>query len=147
VRDCHTCRAESAQCADQFTGNLREIRTVFSQTSPPCAFICISALLPTTMAVRAQFENSSEIGVFAKLTNAYCLAAYGGSETFKVFESELADHIPVVYTTINGCRIIGRLSAGGLELKMIVNVILIVSQATNADSSSPTQLLTKNFYT
>lgn len=64
------------------------------------------------MAVRAQFENSSEIGVFAKLTNAYCLAAYGGSETFKVFETELADHIPVVYTTINGCRIVGRLSAG-----------------------------------
>ena len=34
------------------------------------------------MAVRAQFENSNEIGVFAKLTNAYCLAAIGASETF-----------------------------------------------------------------
>lgn len=29
-----------------------------------------------------QFENSSEIGVFAKLTNKYCLTAIGGSENF-----------------------------------------------------------------
>lgn len=34
------------------------------------------------MAVRAQFENSNEIGVFAKLTNAYCLVAIGGTENF-----------------------------------------------------------------
>jgi translation initiation factor 6 (eIF-6) len=30
----------------------------------------------------SQFENSSEIGVFSKLTNAYCLVAIGGSENF-----------------------------------------------------------------
>lgn len=34
------------------------------------------------MAVRAQFENSNEIGVFAKLTNQYCLVPMGGSEAF-----------------------------------------------------------------
>jgi len=34
------------------------------------------------MAVRAQFEGNNEIGVFAKLTNAYCLTAIGGSENF-----------------------------------------------------------------
>lgn len=34
------------------------------------------------MAVRVQFENNNEIGVFAKLTNAYCLVAIGGSENF-----------------------------------------------------------------
>lgn len=34
------------------------------------------------MAVRAQFENSNEIGVFARLTNSYCLVALGGSENF-----------------------------------------------------------------
>jgi len=65
------------------------------------------------MATRAQYENSNEVGVFAKLTNAYCLVAVGGSENFySVFESELADHVPVVHTTIAGCRIIGRLTAG-----------------------------------
>ena len=98
------------------------------------------------MAVRAQFENSSEIGVFAKLTNAYCLAAYGGSETFKVFETELADHIPVVYTTLNGCRIVGRLSAGITSLSLNWDDSNDSKQATNEDSSYPTQPLTKNYY-
>lgn len=37
-------------------------------------YCCISGCL--------QFENSNEIGVFAKLTNAYCLVALGGSENF-----------------------------------------------------------------
>jgi hypothetical protein len=32
------------------------------------------------MAVRARFENSADVGVFLRLTNTYCLAAYGGSE-------------------------------------------------------------------
>lgn len=34
------------------------------------------------MALRVQFENNNEIGVFAKLTNAYCLVGIGGSENF-----------------------------------------------------------------
>jgi len=36
----------------------------------------------TIMAVRVQFENNNEIGVFSKLTNSYCLVAIGGSENF-----------------------------------------------------------------
>ncbi|KAJ3042438.1 Eukaryotic translation initiation factor 6 [Rhizophlyctis rosea] len=65
------------------------------------------------MAVRAQFENSNDIGVFAMLTNSYCLVAIGGSENFySVFESELADVIPVIHTSIGGTRIIGRLCVG-----------------------------------
>lgn len=65
------------------------------------------------MAVRAQFENSNEIGVFANLTNAYALVAIGGSENFySVFEQELADHIPVIHTSIAGCRFVGRVTVG-----------------------------------
>ena len=65
------------------------------------------------MATRAAYENSNEVGVFAKLSNAYCLVAIGGSENFySVFEAELADHIPVIHTSIAGTRIIGRLTAG-----------------------------------
>ena len=61
-----------------------------------------------------QFENSSDIGVFAKLTNSYCLAAIQGSTNFySSFESELGDVIPIVHTSIAGTRIIGRLTAGG----------------------------------
>ncbi|KAM2604637.1 hypothetical protein TB2_033522 [Malus domestica] len=60
-----------------------------------------------------QFENSCEVGVFSKLTNAYCLVSIGGSENFySTFEAELADVIPVVKTSIGGTRIIGRLCAG-----------------------------------
>ncbi|GFP84446.1 eukaryotic translation initiation factor 6-2 [Phtheirospermum japonicum] len=70
------------------------------------------------MATRLQYENNSEVGVFSKLTNAYCLLADGGSENFySTFEAELADFIPVVKTNIAGTRIIGRLCAEFQELR------------------------------
>ena len=60
-----------------------------------------------------QFENSSEIGVFSKLTNSYCLTAIQGSTNFySAFEAELGDVIPIVHTSIGGTRIVGRLTAG-----------------------------------
>lgn len=62
---------------------------------------------------RCHYENSNEVGVFAKLTNSYCLVAVGGSQNFySVFESELAGHIPVIQCSIAGIRIIGRLTVG-----------------------------------
>ncbi|KAI9439741.1 hypothetical protein H4582DRAFT_1544100 [Lactarius indigo] len=65
------------------------------------------------MATRLQFENSSDIGVFSKLTNSYCLVAIQGSTNFySAFEAELSEIIPVVHTSIGGTRIIGRLTAG-----------------------------------
>lgn len=65
------------------------------------------------MATRTSFENSNEIGVFSALTNAYCLTGIGGSENFySVFESELAEHIPVIHATIGGCRFVGRTTVG-----------------------------------
>jgi len=65
------------------------------------------------MALRCQFENSSEIGVFAKLTNSYCLVALQGSENFySTFETELAAQIPVIHASIGGTRIIGRVCVG-----------------------------------
>lgn len=65
------------------------------------------------MCSRVQFGNSSEIGVFAKLTNSYCLCAMGGSLNFySAFESALADKIPVIQASIADVRIIGRLCAG-----------------------------------
>jgi len=65
------------------------------------------------MAVRAQFENSNEVGVFATLTNTYGLVGIGGSANFySVFEAELGGVIPLVQCSIAGIRIIGRLTAG-----------------------------------
>jgi len=74
------------------------------------------------MAVRAQFENSCDIGVYAKLTNAYCLVAAATSkELFKLFESELSDHMPVARVSIAGCRIIGRLCVGNRHGLLVPN--------------------------
>lgn len=65
------------------------------------------------MAVRCQFENNDEVGVFSVLTNSYALVAVGGSENFySVFEAELADHIPVIHASIGDTRVIGRMCAG-----------------------------------
>lgn len=62
------------------------------------------------MATRISFESSSEVGVFAKLTNKYALVATGGSENFySIFEDELSAHMPVVHASIGQCKIIGRL--------------------------------------
>jgi len=62
------------------------------------------------MAVRA---HVSEVGVFSRLTNSYCLVGLGDSENFySVFEAELSKHIPVVHSTIGGTGIIGRLCVG-----------------------------------
>ena len=63
------------------------------------------------MATRISYENSSEIGVFAKLTNKYCLVSEGGSENFySVFEDELSPHMPVIPMSIGQCKIVGRLT-------------------------------------
>jgi translation initiation factor 6 len=63
------------------------------------------------MAHRVLYENSSEIGVFAKLTNAYCLVAEN-KLFLKAFEAELAEHIPVIPCSIAATRPVGRLTVG-----------------------------------
>ncbi|KAJ8865574.1 hypothetical protein PR048_033094 [Dryococelus australis] len=74
------------------------------------------------MAVRVQFENNNEVGVFSKLTNSYCLVAIGGSENFySIFESELAETIPVVHASIAGCRVIGRMCVGNKNGLLVPN--------------------------
>ncbi|WVZ71554.1 hypothetical protein U9M48_020128 [Paspalum notatum var. saurae] len=65
------------------------------------------------MASRVKFENSCEVGVFARLTNAYCLVPAGASDGFySVLEGELAGAVPVVRTSVAGTRIVGRLCVG-----------------------------------
>lgn len=74
------------------------------------------------MATRCQFENSNDVGVFAKLTNAYCVVALGGAENFySVFESELSDNIPVIKTSIGGTRLIGRMCVGNKNGLLLPN--------------------------
>lgn len=74
------------------------------------------------MATRCQFENTNDIGVFAKLTNAYCMVAAGGSENFySVFEAELADKIPVFQASVAGTRLVGRTTVGNRNGLLVPN--------------------------
>ena len=88
------------------------------------------------MATRTNFENSNEIGCFAKLTNSYCLVSSGGSENFySVFEKELGVHIPTVHASIANTKMVGRMTAGNrhgllvpmcttdMELQVIRNML------------------------
>lgn len=80
------------------------------------------------MALRVQYENNNEIGVFSKLTNKYCLVGIGAVETFySAFEAELGDTIPVVHSSIADCRIVGRLTAGNK------NGLLVPSSTTDQE--------------
>ena len=74
------------------------------------------------MAIRVQFEGSNDIGVFSKLTNKYCLVCRGGSENFYgAFETELADHIPVIHTSVAGCRFVGRVTVGTILYSLVIS--------------------------
>lgn len=74
------------------------------------------------MALRTQFQNSSDVGVFAMLTNSYCIVPVAECEAFySVFEGELSDVIKVIHTTIGGCRIIGRLCVGNKHGLLLPN--------------------------
>lgn len=65
------------------------------------------------MAQRLRFESSDDVGVFARLTNGYCLVSFGGTPAFySTLEAELADHIPVVYASVAQSRILGRMCVG-----------------------------------
>ena len=50
------------------------------------------------MAVRVQFEGNNEVGVFSKLTNAYCVVAIGGSQNFYRYACDYLE-IPLVDLT------------------------------------------------
>ncbi|KAL3308097.1 eukaryotic translation initiation factor 6 [Cichlidogyrus casuarinus] len=65
------------------------------------------------MAQRTQYQGNNDVGVYAKLTNSYCLVPISPSDCFfNDFESELSDTIPVIHTTINEIQSVGRISAG-----------------------------------
>ncbi|CAH1367154.1 unnamed protein product [Tenebrio molitor] len=64
-------------------------------------------------ALRMRFANSDDIGVFMKVTNSYALL--GGEEhsehVCSLFRGDLSE-IPVINTSLEGCRVIGRMCVG-----------------------------------
>ncbi|EFN58448.1 hypothetical protein CHLNCDRAFT_29747 [Chlorella variabilis] len=74
------------------------------------------------MASRCDFEGSNDAGCFATLTNAYAITALGAAENFySVFEAELADHIPVIKTSVAGTRLVGRMTVGNRNGLLLPN--------------------------
>ena len=74
------------------------------------------------MATKIQFNNSNDIGVFAKLTNAYCVVSDTGSESFySLFESDIGSEIPIIHTSIGGTKNIGRLTCGNKNGLLVPN--------------------------
>jgi translation initiation factor 6 len=115
------------------------------------------------------YENSNEVGVFSRLTNSYCLVAQGSSSNFyrydhspsliwvvehvpiqfqlflfSVFESELAEVMPVIFTSIAGCRVIGRLTAGRSLMTVVVASVLVLSQSRTSQLGNRHGLLVPN---
>ncbi|RYY31908.1 hypothetical protein EON62_06040, partial [archaeon] len=94
------------------------VRAARGSPSFSCACVHTPALPRTFLRLRrpcagTSFEGSNEVGVFARLTNAYCLVALGGSAGFySAFEAEFMDHIPVIHASVGGGRFIGRVTAG-----------------------------------
>lgn len=89
------------------------------------------------MAMRAQFESSSEVGVFARLTNTYCLTPMGTSENFhSVFEAELLKHMPVVHCSVGGTRIVGRTTVGNRH-GLLVPTITTDTELTHLRNQLP----------
>merc|ERR1711936_536139 len=57
-----------------------------------------------------------------KLTNAYCLIGVRRSANFFAhFEAELDEVIPVIYSTVGGCRIVGRMTVGNRHGLLVPN--------------------------
>lgn len=76
------------------------------------------------MAIPVRYESSNEIGVFSLLTNTYCLVGMGNSENFYAdFEAELANHIPVVHSTIANTKIVGAMMAGNAKGLLVPSII------------------------
>jgi translation initiation factor 6 len=80
------------------------------------------------MIHKTSFDNCKEIGVFARLTNSYCLIGNGNSyNTFSLFDQELSKHLPVVQCSVADTGLLGRLTVGNK------NGLLLPSTVTDAE--------------
>lgn len=90
------------------------------------------------MVVRLRYENTTEIGCYALLTNSYCLTGRAGSESFhSVFEAELEPHgLPVIRTSVAEMSLVGRLCVGNKH-GLLVPVTITDSEMQHLRNSLP----------
>ena len=76
------------------------------------------------MITRTKYINSSEIGVYASLTNKYCIIGPGGPYNFiSSFTSQLGYGFPVIETTIASTNLIGTLVKGNSKGLLVPSTI------------------------
>ena len=101
---------------------MREHRHVYCSEYSAERFAWALYLSEFCVLAGTSFEGNNEIGVFARVTNAYCLVCIGGSAGFySVFENELASHIPVIQCSIGGGRYVGRVAVGNKNGLLVPN--------------------------
>lgn len=65
------------------------------------------------MIVKLSYQKSDSIGVFAKLTNSFCIVSYDSPLSFyKTIKFELYPRIPIISTFISGSKCVGRFLVG-----------------------------------
>ena len=74
------------------------------------------------MAKVLNFTKSQDIGVYARLTNTYCLVSAIDSNLVETLEYNLFD-IPVIPLTIDGTRLVGRMTVGNSQGLLVPSVI------------------------
>ena len=93
------------------------------------------------MSIKLQYLNSNDIGVFAKLTNSYCLVADKKCKNYNIIDSELIS-IPIVETTICGMNIVGRITAGN-KYGLLVPSTLTEKEYRNLIENLPEEIIIK----
>ena len=88
------------------------------------------------MAVRVQFENNNEVGVFSKLTNSYCLVAIGGSENFYRLVYVLVELGDTIFVN---CCWISTLWQWSVKLYTNIKQTTIYMGRNNTENSTKTQ--------
>jgi translation initiation factor 6 len=76
------------------------------------------------MIFSTSFDNCKEIGVFARLSNGYCLIGNGTSyNTYSLFDQELSKYMPVVQCAVADTGLLGRLTVGNKKGLLVPNTI------------------------
>mmetsp|Transcript_55526 Transcript_55526/g.130036 ORF Transcript_55526/g.130036 Transcript_55526/m.130036 type:complete len:229 (-) Transcript_55526:127-813(-) len=93
------------------------------------------------MIIKTNFEKSSEIGVYCKLTNNYCIIPYDAPIKFyKLLQLELNPSTVLIRGTISGSRCIGRMVIGNNK-GLILPSQTTVEEFTNIRNLVPDQVI------
>jgi len=93
------------------------------------------------MIIKTNFERSSEIGVYCKLTNSYCVIPYETpSKFYNLLKSELNSNITIIRSSVSGSKCIGRMLIGNSK-GLILPSQTTVEEFSNIRKLVPDQIV------